>query len=285
MKFQAFLCAAICGFALSIGTNAHAQTKPGYATVVRVVGEARYSKGNNEWFPLVVGQTLQEGSIIQSARESSVDVVLGAKMPEHFPVSPDRSAMNPVKPSPATDSEVRGYSTYKAVAQQNVVHMGPNTVLAIDKLTIGNTGVDAVSDTELDLRQGTIFGNVKKLSAASQYLIKVPNGIAGVRGTTFSMSATGAITVVEGSMILSTVGPDGQPVVVTLGPGDQYDPATGQASHLTPQQFAAARRSAIQTITIVEGTMTFEDDVTKVYVSPTHGRPPGVPKGHPPFNP
>src|SRR5581483_10812721 len=214
MKFvQALICAAVCGVAFSFGAVAHAQTKPGYATVVRITGEARYSKGNNEWFPLVVGQTLQEGSIIQSARDSSVDVVLGEKMPDHFPASGDHTAQ-PAAPTALPEDSVRGYTAFQATAEQNVIHLGPNTVLAVDKLTIGNTGVDAVSDTELDLRQGTIFGNVKKLSAASQYLIKVPNGIAGVRGTTFSMSATGAITIVQGSMVLSIMGPNGQPMTV-----------------------------------------------------------------------
>ena len=87
-------------------------------------------------------------------------------------------------------------TTTHAAAEQNVIRMQADTVLAIDKLLISNTGVDAVSDTELDLRQGTIFGNVKKLSATSQYLIKMPNGIAGVRGTTFIISANGDITVI-----------------------------------------------------------------------------------------
>jgi len=84
-----------------------------------------------------------------------------------------------------------------------VIRMQADTVLAIDKLLISNTGVDAVSDTELDLRQGTIFGNVKKLSAASQYLIKTPNGVAGVRGTTFVVGANGGVTVLVGSLVLS----------------------------------------------------------------------------------
>ncbi len=67
----------------------------------------------------------------------------------------------------------------------------PNTTLGIDKLTITDTGADTVSDTELNLKKGKIFASVKKLSGASQYLIKLPSGIAGVRGTKFSISADG----------------------------------------------------------------------------------------------
>ncbi|HZF01413.1 MAG TPA: FecR domain-containing protein [Methylomirabilota bacterium] len=274
MKFaQAFLCAAICSAVFSFGINAQAQSKPGYVTVVRIQGEARYSKGNDEWHPLTVGQTLTAGSIIQTAADTSVDLVLGEKIGYHIDPTPDKVA-------PAADANVRGLSSYKAVARQNVIRMSPDTVLAIDKLTVASTGVDAVSDTELDLRQGTIFGNVKKLSSASQYLIKIPNGIAGVRGTTFIMSASGAITVVQGSMVLSATGPNGSTTVV-LGPGDQYDPATGQTTHLTPQEFAAAERTAVLTITLVEGIISFGDDRTIIFVSPTHGRPPHVPPGPP----
>jgi hypothetical protein len=275
MKFaQALLCAAVCTAMFSLGVNAQAQSKPGYVTVVRIQGEARYSKGDNNWHPLIVGQTLAEGSVLQTAQDATVDLVLGAKITHHIDASPNKVA-------PAADTEIRGLTSYQAVSQQNVIRMNPGTVLAVDKLTVGNTGVDAVSDTELDLRQGTIFGNVKKLSAASQYLIKIPNGIAGVRGTTFIMSASGGITVVQGSMVLSTVGPNGQPTTVVLGPGDQYNPTTGETSHLTPQEFASAEQTAIVTITLVEGVISFGDDRTLIFVSPTHGRPPGVPPGPP----
>ncbi|HXF09935.1 MAG TPA: FecR domain-containing protein, partial [Desulfuromonadaceae bacterium] len=202
-----------------------------------------------------------------TAGDSAVDMVLGARVPTHINARPDKIA-------PAPDANVAGLTAYKAAAQQNVIRMQANTVLAINQLMISDTGVDAVSDTELDLRQGTIFGNVKKLSAASQYLIKIPTGIAGVRGTTFVISADGAITVVQGSMIISTV-VNGQPVTMALGPGDQYDPSTGQVTHLSQQEFAAAMREAVQVITVVEGILSFADDNTTIYISPVHGK-----KGH-----
>jgi len=261
---QAFFVAAICGVIFSFGANAFAQSTPGYATIVRIQGEARYSKDGKNWLPLTVGQTLTAGCVVQTAVDSSVDLVLGQRITHHIDPT--------VKPiAPAPDAPVRDLTTYKAVAEQNVIKMEPGTVLAIDKLTISDTGVDAVSDTELDLRQGTIFGNVKKLSAASQYFIKIPNGMAAVRGTTFVISASGAITVAQGSMVLSTVS-NGQPVTVVLGPGDQYDPATGQTTHLTPEEFIEAERTAVATITLVEGILSFADDTTLIYVSPVRGK-------------
>jgi hypothetical protein len=263
--FQAFVSALVGGFVLTLAAGAHAQsTTKQYATIVRIEGEARYSAGDNVWHPLTVGQTLGPGNVIQSAPDSKVDIVLGDKIADHIVPVPDIVA-------PAADANVRGMISYKAAAEQNVIRMESDTVLAIDKLLISNTGVDAVSDTELDLRQGTIFGSVKKLSAASQYLIKTPNGIAGVRGTTFIISANGDITVISGSMVASHVGPNGQVTTVVLGPGDQYDPRTGQVTHLTPQELHQAERTAIFTITVVQGIISFARDRTILYISPTHG--------------
>jgi len=53
--------------------------------------------------------------------------------------------------------------------------MEADTVLAIDKLMIANTGVDAVSDTQLDLRQGTSSATSKE-TFPRPILIKTPNG-------------------------------------------------------------------------------------------------------------
>jgi hypothetical protein len=264
--FQAFVSALVGGFVLTLATGAHAQstTKQGYATIVRIEGEARYSAGDNVWHPLTVGQTLGPGNVIQSAPMGRVDIVLGDKIPQRIATTPDKVA-------PAVDAKVRDMVSYQAKAEQNVIRMEGNTILAIDKLQIGNTGVDAVSDTELDLRQGTIFGSVKKLSAESKYLIKTPNSIAGVRGTTFTMSANGDLTVISGSMVVSHTGPNGQVTTVVLGPGEQYDPNTGQTTQLTPQELRQDEQTAIFTVTIVEGVISFADDRTVIYISPTAG--------------
>jgi hypothetical protein len=266
--FQALVAALVGGFVLTLAAGAHAQSdsKPGYATIVRIQGEARYSPDGDmsHAHPLTVGQTLGPGSVIQTAADSMVDVVLGEKITDHLDPAPDQVAQ-------AYDAGVRDMVSYSAVAEQNVIRMEADTVLAIDKLFISNTGADTVNDTELDLRQGTIFGNVKKLSAASQYVIKTPNGIAGVRGTTFMMGANGDITVISGSMVASHVGPNGQITTVVLGPGDQYDPRTGQVTHLTPQQLRLAERTAVFIITLERGIISFARDRTIIFISPTHG--------------
>ncbi|HEY3762056.1 MAG TPA: FecR domain-containing protein [Verrucomicrobiae bacterium] len=264
---------AVCALVLSFCSNSFAQTDhPGYATVVRITGEAHYSADGTTWHPLVVGQTLSAPDVIQTAINGSVDLVLGAKS-----AILGSSVADPAVVAPAADSPVGGMTSYKSTAAQNVIHMGSDSVLAIDKLMIGNTGVDAVSDTQLDLRQGTIFGNVKKLSASSQYLIKMPNGIAGIRGTTFilTVGSGGAIdaTIISGSMVVSTTNAQGQVSTTTLGPGDRLNLLTGQVTQLTPTQVAREERRLHLTITIEYGVITFifHNDRTTIFISPTAG--------------
>jgi hypothetical protein len=75
--------------------------------------------------------------------------------------------------------------------------------LAIDKLTAEDTGTDMVTETQLDLRAGRITGSVKKLSAASRYEIKFPTGVAGIRGTLYSITSGGVVQVGLGSVVVS----------------------------------------------------------------------------------
>jgi len=178
----------MCGTILVLAVAASAQTvKPGVATIVRIQGEARYSLGDGNWHPLMVGKRLAAGAVIETAHDATLDMVLGktVEMPQAAPW-PDRIG-------PAPDANIRGLIDYKPAVVQNMVRMTGGTMLAIDKLTVSDTGLDTVSDTELDLWQGRIYCSVKKLSAASQYLIKIPNGMAGVRGTLFELTLAGGV--------------------------------------------------------------------------------------------
>ena len=260
--------ALVGGIVLNLAAVAHAQSTPQYATVVRIIGEARYSNdGGTTWIPLVVGKVLGPGNVINSGADSKVDLVLGEKVATRVVPSPDKLGWAP-------DPNVRGLMSYKATAAQNVVRMLPDTVLAIDKLSAMNMGADNATDTELDLRQGTIMGSVKKLSAASTYQIKTPNGMAAIRGTTFVLSADGKITVTDGSAVISVV-INGQTVTQTVVAGQQFDPATGQTTPLTPQAFYDAQQTAVQVFTVAEGIVSFANDTTMVHVSATSGNPNG----------
>ena len=113
-------------------------------------------------------------------------------------------------------------------AEHRFARLSGGTTLKIDTLTTSDTGVDTVSDTELDLQAGRIFASVNKLSDTSKYLVKIPNGIAGVRGTKFTLGSDGSAACIEHSVWLAFGGSGGTPTTVEVAQGTQYDPATGK---------------------------------------------------------
>jgi hypothetical protein len=204
-----------CGVALAMVSTLAAQTiNQGAAKVARLKGGARYKAGSNDWQPLKVGDIVKPGTVIQTAANSRVDLVLG-----------DGSA--PVARPVAGEA-----LSYQPSAEQNMVRMWENSLLGIDKLTVMETGADVVTETQLDLKAGHIFGMVKKMSAASKYEVKIPNGVAGIRGTTYDASAEGVIKVLSGSVVLAYVGPDGTVVTQVIMSLQQFDARTGVLSPL-----------------------------------------------------
>lgn len=267
MKFvPALICAVVCSLVMMLAANAPAQdAKPGVATIVRIKGEASYSLGDNQWHPLVVGKILSAGAIISTAPDAMVDVVLGKEvaMPQARPV-PNRISLAP-------DSQVSGLIDYQPSAEQNVIRLLGGTVLAIDKLTVTDTGVDTVSDTELNLQKGKVFASVKKLSAASQYFIKIPNGIAGVRGTLFGLGADGWLSVLKDSVYFSIVGSDGQTHVYLVDQGNEFNPNNGQITPLPPEVINLLQQIATSLDTLYLEVISFSYDRTRCFISPTSG--------------
>ena len=259
---------ALCGVVLMFANSVSAQsTKQGIVTVVRIQGEARYSAGDNVWHPLVAGKVLRPGAVIQSAADSTVDIVLGV-LPVQ--VAYPNSTTQPAGLANAADPNVRGYIVYNPKVSQNVIRMYGNTVLAVDKLTLSDTGVDAVGDTELDLRAGKIFLTVKKLSAMSQFEVKIPNGVAGIRGSSGFIGADGVVQWKTGQMVFAWTGPNGQqfgPFIINGGFG--YNPQMDtQPVPLSPEVLTFLGQLITQVITVLPPSEAFVNDYTKCYVSP-----------------
>jgi hypothetical protein len=212
-----------CGIALAMVSTLAAQTADqSQAQVLRIKGGARYKIGNNDWQTLKVGDVIKQGTVIQTAGNSRVDVGLG----EAAAVGGTAAAG-----AAAASSAV----SYQPTAEQNIVRIWENTLIAVDKLTETKTGADVVTETQLDLKAGHITGSVKKMSAASKYEVKIPNGVAGIRGTVYDISAEGLIKVLSGSVVLAYVGPSGVTTQVIMGQ-QQFDARTGTLSPLPPNQ-------------------------------------------------
>lgn len=207
-----------CGMALAMVTTLAAQEQQVSAKVVRIKGIARYTTGNNIWQPLKVGAVVQAGTVIQTGVEenSYVDLVLGGgegtgAFPIAYNPSPSAPSANPPK-------------AFESKARQSVVRLFENTVVGLDKLTSLQTGAEEVTDTQLDLKLGHMFFDVKKLSATSKFEIKLPNGVAGIRGTCGHVWAVGKISVQSGTVVVSFVNSKtGEIKTETVSVGKHFD--------------------------------------------------------------
>jgi hypothetical protein len=199
----------------------------GTAKVVRIKGSARYSVGDaTAWRPLKVGAVLRPGTIVQTDREQGTYVDLALGEGDDAPL-PTPVVANPMAPS---STPPPSSASYQPKSEQNMLRITQNTVLGIDRLTSLNTGAEVVTDTQLDLKAGRILGNVKKMSATSKYEVKLPNGVAGIRGTFFDISATGEIKVLVGAVVYAFLDASGQMVTQIISTGQQYSAANKVAS-------------------------------------------------------
>lgn len=139
----------------------------GSVTVVGLKGKASYSTDGKTFKPLRVRANLPEGSVVRTEGDSQVDMKV-----------------------------FQGDQT-------SIVRANSKSQLAFDKLQYQSTGTDTLVDTMFDLSEGDIQGNVEKIARASKYQVKTPNGVAGIRGTQYHISANGTVTVASGRVTLT----------------------------------------------------------------------------------
>jgi len=220
-----------CGLALAMASTLTAQTAiQSAAKVVRIRGSARYSTGSMGWRPLSVGDQIKPGTTIQTSNEKGayVDLVLDGGE-GNLATGPSPTMMTPADFNPATPPTFLGYHPS---ASQNVIRIFANTALGVDKLSATDTGAGTVTETELDLKVGHIFTSVKKMSAGSKYEVKIPNGVAGIRGTTMELFSEGIIKVGSGAAVLAYVNGSGQVSTENVSGGEQFDARTGTLTSL-----------------------------------------------------
>jgi hypothetical protein len=275
------ICLAGCAIVIvAIACSASAQGAADHsAKVIRIKGSARYTTGNFVWQPIKVGEVLHPGTVVQTSAdgESYVDLVLG----NVNVATPHALTFHPGIPDSITPSTPYFHST----SEQNAVRIWGDSALGIDRLTTMQTGADLVSETQLDLKRGRMTGSVKKLSAGSKFEVKLPNGVAAVRGTVFDIQAAGIIKVYIGSMLVAWVDPRTQNVATQIVMGGQaYDSASNQVSLLPTDSIDELERLSSELL-VGQGlpsSTTLAIDRTLVGMSPVGGQPGTVPTAKPP---
>jgi hypothetical protein len=114
---------------------------------------------------------------------------------------------------------------------KSTLRISQNTAVTLTKMEAFGVTADSDTDTVLDLQAGTVLGEVKKLSLASRYDIRVPNGTASIRGGDFQVSvvpqagtaATVTFTAVTGTVVASVI-VKGRSSVQVLHAGQSWTP-------------------------------------------------------------
>jgi hypothetical protein len=209
---------------LTVGFSAHAVAgpgAPGMATVVRVSGNARCSEDRRMWRSLKKGERLKPGTLIQTAELSTVDLVLG-----------ESEASGSI--SISLDG-IHGDDLAHPLA--NTLRVVQNSVLGLEQLPDGRPGSVHADETQLDLQGGEIYGSVERMPAGSKYEIKLPKGIAGIRGSTrFMVSSSGAARAKSGSLVIVQTGADGSLTTKVVAAGQKFDPNGGVVVEASVQE-------------------------------------------------
>ena len=197
-----------------------ATTIPGRAEVRSVKGTALWSTNDVLPMPLKVGTILRSGATITTGTNSAVDLFLGVSA--------------------------------------GVIRIAESTTLSLDSLQITEMGADKKVEVQLDLPDGEMYFNVNKLSKASRYEIKMPTGVAGIRGTKGSFNTRPGITkppivLLEGTLVFIHAKPNGQITTYTLKapPAVSFTPEEGvkEASPAVVQVTVAQVESVTKTAT------------------------------------
>jgi hypothetical protein len=234
-KFSFLIAALILtGSAFSL----HAEkTSDGEATVLRITGAARYTADNQTWKALKKGENLKPGMVIQTAPNSIVDL-----------------RINEAHPSRSKDGT--------EATTDHLIRIFENSALKINKLVKKKDGSDVSQDIEFELRAGEMMGTVGRLYPASEYEIKLPHAIVGIREGTYMASSSGALNVFRGSAALVKINADGSMTTKKLGASQGFDPETG----------------AVVAISVPPGFDSWEGDLPKTATTaPTPAS--GVPHG------
>ena len=185
---------------LTIGFCVPAHAETASLTVTSVEGRATFDNGSGA-ATITEGATLAPGSIITTAEGGEVTLALGNNIG-----------------SMVVDS---------------------NTIVVVDRLSVEDTGAGVVSDTQIDLRDGSILGIVNRFSSAlSKFEVKVPNGVIGIDAgeeqTSYQISTPDRVDVLAGYGVFVYTR-DGVVRSVRIGGGNQFNPTTGGIAPIAPE--------------------------------------------------
>src|SRR6266404_5186566 len=225
--------------ALNLVSISRAEVQSGQVLIQTVKGVAAYSTGDR-WSPLKENMTVGRGTSIKTDADSTVDLIL----------------------------QYNG----------TVLRLTPNSRLSFAKLNKEAAGEAVITETSLNLVEGSIVGSQRKLASPSTFEINLPGGVATIKGTEYLVRADGAVTCVSGSVSVNYNLPQGGgSVQVKVPSGYSFNPATGQVV-ATSQAFLQNIVADINTVR--QNAQVFKAGASTVVVKPEGTISPTAGKGN-----
>src|SRR5262249_6511914 len=154
------------GLATVCVLNVSAETQPAQMLVKAIQGQAAFSTDHKTWQPLTANTVLQQGAEIRTEANSSADLILQS-----------------------SDTGLR---------------MTAGPTMEVTKLSMLTAGEDVITQTRLNVKEGSILGSQRKLSKPSTFNIDTPECVATIVGTEYKVSASGPVSCFSGAVTCNT---------------------------------------------------------------------------------
>lgn len=210
--------------------------------IIRLKGDARVSFNQEPWQAARVGEALPSSCLIQTAKNSRLDIELG----------PDPTPQNPF----AVEHPV-----------SNMLTLFENSVLKIDRLADDLSA--PTRTTKLGLRAGVMTGIIS-LSKAPGIELSTSNVLVETSNGCFKLDASGELNVLKGSV---TVGSLAAGTSTDLTAGHRFDPNTGVVSKFDlPSVICGGRGAGLERKDLERFFASFEQRRSSIWsVSPKRG--------------
>ena len=153
----------------------------------------------------------------------------------------------------------------------DTIVLAENSTLSLDILDTDETGVETVSNIQLTLSAGRIYGKVGRSSSLSMFVVKIPKGQVAIDATAgpvvFDISANGETLVGEGSVEVTFDRGTNISNLVTrrLSANQAFNPVTGNVG--------PGDGSAIPDVTVVRvATPAAPTQPFQFFISPNLGQ-------------
>jgi hypothetical protein len=208
MKTRTFLGLIVAAvyFAEMASCPAQETTRDGLATVQSKKGTVEYKDGEQPWKKLKKNSKLNPGVVVRTGANSQADI------------------------------NVNGFAS--------VVRLMPETTLQLQKMTVTGPLREGDRDTLIELKNGVIFGSVKKISADSSYEIHTRHGTAKIRSGAFEIEAktnsAGSVTFTSvAGQVICVAEVNRETVTTILASGEKWTPGDGDLRELSKEEIYA----------------------------------------------